>query len=582
MKKPSIYSLFITVVLCLSVMLSACAGQTGADYTDNTKEIQNGDSTMSTDGWDLSAPDIDIIKAQYPEKCPAVARNRNDTVIIGTSDFGGVFNPLYCETAFEAAVTELIFDGMVESDYNALPIPGMADYEISQDGLTYTFTLKEGVKFSDGTPVTAEDVEFTVYALADPEYYGPYDVLSVGISGLSDYYEGNTETISGIEVLDERSIRFTLDEPNAQAIWLFRVGILSKNYYGKDFKKGNVAAIESLSDQPMGCGQYKLAEYNLGESIKLVASDNYWKGTPKVKNLIFSLTPIGQEVERLITGEVDIDFPVPSNDTVKSAADAGFLDIYRYPSNGYSYLGLNLNLAKYQDKKVRQALVYGLNRKDAVEAVFGPYAKTINIPQSRLSWAYTEEGINTYEFDLNKAAALLKEAGWEKDASGKLKKDGETFKITFSTAEDNPFTQVLIPVMQENYGKLGIEMIFEPLDFMTLIDKILAGDIDMWCLAWDLTTDPDDSGSYKTGGPQNLYHYSNPEADLLWEKGVKELDREKRKETYHQVYRLLNEDIPCIWLYQRSDMWVVNSRIKNFMVSPYRNWTHDMWRMEIQ
>ena len=100
----------------------------------------------------------------------------------------------------------------------------------------------------------------------------------------------------------------------------------------------------------MGCGQYKLAEYNL-ESIKLVASDNYWKGTPKVKNLIFSLTPIGQEVERLITGEVDIDFPVPSNDTVKSAADAGFLDIYRYPSNGYSYLGLNLNLAKYQDKK---------------------------------------------------------------------------------------------------------------------------------------------------------------------------------------------------------------------------------------
>ena len=136
--------------------------------------------------------------------------------------------------------------------------------------------------------------------------------------------------------------------------------------------------------------------------------------------------------------------------------------------------------------------------------------------------------------------------------------------------------------MQENYGKLGIEMIFEPLDFMTLIDKVLAGDIDMWCLAWDLTTDPDDSGSYKTGGPQNLYHYSNPEADLLWEKGVKELDRDKRKETYHQVYRLLNEDIPCIWLYQRSDMWVVNSRIKNFMVSPYRNWTHDMWRMEIQ
>lgn len=553
----------LMVILCLSVLFTSCA------------------RTTSPENWDLAAKEIDIIRAQSPENCPETAQKRNDTIIIGTSELNGVFNPLYSETAFDMNVANLVFDGMVESDFNAVPIPGMADFQISDDGLTYSFILKDGVKFSDGTPLTTKDVEFTIYAMCDPNYDGPYDGASIGIVGFKDYAAGDAGSISGIKVVDEKNIQFTLEKPNGQAIWFFGVGILSKNYYGKDFEIGNLETVKAFNDQPMGSGQYKLAEYNLGESIKLTSHENYWKGKPKIKNIIFSLTPPGQEVERVITGEVDIDFPAVSQDTVASAVDTGFVDIYRYPTNGYSYVGMNLKDAKYQDQKVRQALVYGLNRQAVVESVFGPYANVINIPQSRVSWAYSEEGINQYSFDLEKAAALLAEAGWEKDGTEKLMKDGKNFKITFSTSEGNPFTDVMIPVMQEDYGKLGIEIAFEYLDFMALIDKVLAGQADMWFLAWDLTADPDD-GSYKSDGAQNLFNYANPEVDLLWEQGVKGIDRDKRKETYRQVYQTLNEDIPCIWLYQRSDMWVVNSRIKDFKVSPYRNWTQDMWQMEIQ
>ncbi|MEL7563483.1 MAG: ABC transporter substrate-binding protein [Dehalobacterium sp.] len=553
----------LMVTLCLSVLLTSCA------------------RTTSSENWDLAAKEIDIIKAQSPENCPATAEGRNDTVIIGTSECNGVFNPLYNETAFDMNVTSLVFDGMVEADYNAVPIPGMADFQISADGLTYSFTLKDGLKFSNGIPVTAEDVEFTIYALCDPNYDGPYDSASIGIAGYEDYVTGDADSISGIKVLDEKNIQFTLEKPNGQAIWFFGVGILSKNYYGKDFERGHLETIKAFNDQPMGSGQYKLVEYNLGESLILAAHDTYWKGTPKIKNIIFSVTPPGQEVERLMTGEVDIDFPAVNQDTVNAAVNAGFIDIYRYPTNGYSYVGMNLIDDKYQDQKVRQALIYGLNRQAVVESVFGPYANVINIPQSRVSWAYDEAGINPYNFNLEKAAALLTEAGWEKDGSGKLTKDGRNFKITFSTSEGNPFTDVMIPVMQEDYGKLGIDIEFEYLDFMALIGKVLAGEADMWFLAWDLAADPDD-GSYKSDGAQNLFSYANPEVDLLWEQGVKELDRSKRKEIYSQVYRKLNQDIPCIWLYQRSDMWLVNCRIKDFKVSPYRNWTYDMWQMEIQ
>lgn len=563
MKKLGNYFLLM-VLLCVSVLVTSCA------------------RTTSTESWDLASKQIDIISAQYSENCPDAAKKRNDTAIIGTSEFNGVFNPLYSESAFDLNVTSLIFDGMVEADFDAVPISGMADFQISDDGLTYSFTLKDGIKFSDGTPLTTKDVEFTFYALCDPGYDGPYDAASIGIAGYGEYFEGKSERISGIKVVDEKNIQFTLEKPNAQAIWFFGVGILSRDYYGHDFKKGNLETVKALHDKPMGCGQYKMSEYRLGESVELSSHDNYWKGKPKIKNLIFSVTPPGQEVERVITGEADIDFPAVSQDTVTSAVDAGFIDIYRYPTNGYGYVGMNLNNLKYQDKKVRQALVYGLNRQAVVETVFGPYAQVINLPQSRVSWAYNEGGLNQYSFNLDKAAALLKEAGWEKDSSGKLVKDGKQFEICFSTDEGNPITDVMIPVMQENYSKLGIKMEFQYLDFMTMVDKLESGDLDMWFLAWDLTPDPDDSGTYKTDGPQNISHYSNPQADLLWDQGVKEVDRDKRKDIYRQVYQILNDDIPCIWLYQRTDMWVVNSRVKNFKVSPYRNWTCDMWQMEIQ
>lgn len=562
MKKTRITAI-IALVICFAFLLTSCGSQS------------------STSSWDLAAKQIDIVKGANPEKSPEVVSKRKDTLLIGSTDFNGIFSPAWAESAYDKAVTFLVNGSLVEPDFDAKPIPALADFKISEDNLTYTFTIKDGVKFSDGTPLTAKDIEFTYYVLSDPSYDGPTDTASVGIVGYKDYVENKADTITGIKVINDKTIEIKLENINAKAIWFLGDSVMSKAYYGKDFVKGNLDGVKALHSKPMGAGPYKLTEFKLNDSITLVANDDYIKGAPKIKNVIYSVTPEGQELERVTLGEVDIDFPTVGIDNIEEAKNAGFIDIYRFPTNGYGYVGFRNDNPKYSDKRVRQALIHALNRKDVVEAVFGPYANVINIPNSKVSWAYTEDGINKYEFDLTKAENLLKEAGWTKNANGKLEKDGEVFKILFTTVQGHSVTGPMLPVMKDDYAKLGIDVEIEYVDFPTLLDKANSGKIDMWFMAWGLVADPDPYGTYGSDGPQNQYAYKSAEADKYMKEALLTTDIEKRKESYKKVYQILNDDVPCFWIYQRSDMWAVNSRVKNFKVSPYRDYYYDLYQTEL-
>lgn len=562
MKKLRMTAL-LAMVLCFAVIAVSCGSQ------------------ASSSSWDMAVKQIDIVKGTNPEKSPEGAKNRKDTLVIGSTDFNGIFTYGWSETAYDQYVAGLVEGNLVEPDFDAQPIPGMCDFKISSDNLTYTFTIKKGVRFSDGTPVTAKDIEFTWYVLCDPSYDGPIDSASVKIIGAKDYFENKADTISGIKVVNDSTIEAKVEQVNAEAIWFFGGSVLSKSYYGKNYAKGNLDGIRTLHNKPLGAGPYKLIDFKLGESITLLANDNYFRGAPKIKNVIYSVTPEGQELERVKLGEVDVDFPTVNEENIEDAKNSGYIDIYRFPTNGYGYIGFKNDDPKYSDKRVRQALIYALNRKDVVQAVYGPYANVINIPQSKVSWSYTEEGITNYEFDLTKAEALLKEAGWEKNANGKLEKDGQVFKIVFTATQGHPVTDPMLPVMKDDYGKLGIDIEIEYVDWPTLTDKVNAGTADMWFMAWGLTPDPNPYNVYGSDGPQNRYHYKNADADKYMNEALLTTDIAKRKEVYKKVYQVINQDVPCIWVYQRSDMWAVNSRVKNFKVSPYRDYTFDLYQTEL-
>ncbi|MCM3339499.1 ABC transporter substrate-binding protein [Paenibacillus sp. MER TA 81-3] len=576
------FSIIMCLLLSLTLVLSACGGSKEGSG-DTSSAGQTSEQSSGSGEGELVADGL--LKATDQTKSPEAANNRKDMVIIGFTAPSGIFNPAYAETAYDIYVSETLFESMLQVNKDGTYSEALAEsYSISEDKLTYTFKLKDGLKFSDGSPLTAEDVAFSLTVLHDKSYDGPSDIIKdAHIKGGQEYKDGKATTVEGVKVIDPRTIEVTTTEPGALAFSAIgTTGVLSKAYYGKDYKQGDLGYMKDLFTKPLGSGSYKLEKFAAGQEAVLTANENYYKGKPKIPNLIFKFTTNETNVQLLQTGETDMDFITVSKDQVDQLKEMGFLDVNLFPTNGYGYINFNHNRDQFKDKRVRQALTYGLDRQQIVDAVYQGYADVIDIPQSKESWSYTDE-VTKYNFDLEKAKQLLDEAGWTVGADGMREKDGKKFKIIFTATTPNEVNDAIIPIAQANYKELGIEFIAEQMDFNAAIEKRKKGDFDMMFLAWGLTPDPQSSENvFKTGGSQNDIGYSNAKLDELFTKAGKEVDIEKRKPIFKEIYQELNEDLPYIYLYQRRDMWATNARIQGFDMSPYRRFTNDLSQIEIK
>lgn len=586
---------FFTTIVCLllvsALFISACGKSNGDTAGDDTatpgteQTTDQGGSEQSGGETDngSAGDDTGFLKASDPSLIPAAAKARTDTIIVGMQNTSGIFNPAFYDTAYDAYVIDTIFESLNQYGKDATLEPGLATWEISEDGLTYTFHIDPKATFSDGTPVTAEDVEFTFKVFLDPSYDGRADLTVPRIVGTDAYKNGDADSIEGIKIIDEKTIQITVEEVKATTLAYLGVPVLSKNYYGKNFKKGDLSGVKALNDKPFGSGPYVFKEYIPGQEVRLEANPNYWKGPAKIKNLVFKATTDETNMQMLQTGETDFEEGISVNKDNMDALEAmGFVDRSLLLNNGYGYIAINHDVAKFQDKRVRQALTYGLNREDVVFAYSQGFANVIDVPQSKLSWAYPDESkITHYNYDPEKAKQLLDEAGWKLESDGYRYKDGEKFTIQFSASTPNPVNDALVPIMKENYKELGIEVVAEQLEFGAVVDKMTAGNYEMAFLAVSLDADPDPYGLFHTNGGSNNYNYSNPEVDKLIEQGQKELDQNKRKEIYGQLYQILNDDLPVIYMYQRYNLNVINARLQGFDISPYKDFSKSIHQVEI-
>jgi len=553
-------------VMTLSMVLAACGKTEPASkpVDDITKNITS------------------IIKAEKPDSVPETAKNRKDTLVVGVDTPDGVFNPLYSESSYDGYIVSSIFNGLLDVDNEGNPIKGIAEsWKISEDGLTYTFKMKKDVKFSDGTPVKASDVAFTYAVAADSSYSGVMDVPSMKLKGYDEYNSGKATTFEGVKAIDDNTVQFTLTEKNATAMYSFGVGILSQAYYGKDYKQGDTKAIEGMHQKPMGCGAYKLSNYKEGQEVDLVRNDSYWKGAPKIKNIIYRATTEDTRIPMLASGEIDMDMVTVKQENIDQIKEAGFLSIQMFPTNGYGYIGMNCKSPLFSDVKVRQALAYGLHRAEIVKAVYGEYANVQNVPTSMVGWTYTND-VEKYEYSIEKAKSLLDEAGWKVGASGLREKDGKKFEIHFTASTPNPVNDAIIPVAQKDYELLGIKFIPEQMDFNAVRAKIKKGDWEMYFMAWGLGADPDCSSIFTSKGSQNKTNYSNAKVDELCNKGLVTLDTKERKKVYQDLWKEINKDLPYIFMYQRRDMWVISARVQKLNCYPNRDFTNDLWQAELK
>ena len=351
---------------------------------------------------------------------------------------------------------------------------------------------------------------------------------------------------------------------------------ISTAKYGDLIKKGDLSKFKSLNMVDyVSNGAYVLKEYKEKTSATLEANPNFYLGEPKTKNLIFKVVATNAELQAVETGDVDIhDQVVCDDDHIEEAMSAGFINLKIQPTLGYGYVATNQKNEIFQDVKVRQALLHAIDRKSLNQAVYGQYAITLNIPQAPISWLYDDEGLETYDYDLDKAAELLKEAGWEKDGD-KLMKDGKQMKIVFSAMSGNVVTDTMIPLMIDAYGQLGIDFQAEYVDWPTLQSKSQNGTFDMMFMAWGLTADPDLTGTFasaEAGGTQNRTGYANPELDKMLAEALASTSQDEQKEKYKEIYKLINEELPLYPIYERCDLICYNTRVQNIEQSSYVKW----------
>ena len=570
MKKNKKLMSAASLALAACMLLSACGGgKTGSQVTASGSASGSTSSTAAK-----SMTDIKTIKATDASKLPSAASARKNTLVIGCADLSGKFQQLYAESVDDWHVSWPISGApLMNNDDEGNLIDGTAKMDVSGDGLTYTFKLKYDDKYSDGSPVKAEDYVNFYKVLSDKSYDGPVNSLtSYNVVGAQDYHDGKAKDISGIKVVDSKTIQVKLSKANSSAQYeLGGAYPISTAKYGSLIKQGDLKAFKAQSMiNYVTNGSYTLTAYKQGQNATLKANSNYCEGAPKIPNIIIKVVAQGAEMQAVTTGEVDIDEEVSCNaDQVAIGQNAKFVNMQIAPTLGYGWIGMDHKNPLFTDQKVRQALLYAIDRKGLVKAVYGDYGHVQNINQTAESWLYTTEGINTYDYDLTKAASLLKEAGWTKDSSGNLTKDGKQFKFTFSASKGNAVTDVMIPMMINAYKKLGITMQAEYVDWPTLQNKFDQKKYDMAFMAWGLTADPDDSYIYKTGGSQNWYNYSNKELDAAYDTALSTLDKTKRKAAYQKVYQIINNDLPNFIVYQRSDLIAYNTRFKTFKASPY-------------
>jgi len=470
------------------------------------------------------------------------------TIVVASIGDAKRLNPIIANDSASGEINGQVFNGLIKYDKDLLFEGDLAkSWEVSDDGLVITFHLRPNVRWHDGVPFTADDVLFTYQKLIDPNIATPYG---------ADY-----ERVARAEVLDPLTFRVTYKEPFAPALESWSMGIIPKHLL-----KGKDINTDDFNRHPVGTGPYKFKEWLTGQKIVLVANDDYFKGRPNIDEYIYRIIPdpatIFLELKAKGVDTMGLT-PLQYQRQTKTAFFRENFRKFRYPANGYTYLGYNLRDPKFSDKKVRQALSYAINKEDIIKGVRLGLGSVATGPYPPHYWAYNPKA-RRYPYDPEKARRMLAEAGWvDTDQDGILDRDGQPFRFTIITNQGNDERKQAAEIIQQNLKKVGISVKIKVVEWQAFINQFVdKRNFEAIILGWSIGIDPDNYIMWhasQTGPNQhNFVSYSNPEVDRLLVLGRKTFDRQNRQEIYRKIHAILAEDQPYCFLYVPDALPIVN------------------------
>lgn len=476
-------------------------------------------------------------------------------------------NPLLITTKYDHYISRYLFDPLLQYDSQLEVAPGLAEkWEVSPDGKEYTFHLNPAARFSDGTPVRASDVLFTLKKLVDPT------TEAVQFAGQFEQAD-----LAKTRVIDDRTIVIAFKETlAAQIIWFFNLRVLPEHVYGTgDFKT-------AFDRQIVGTGPYKLTRRTARQEVLLERRDDYWGPRPHLQKILFKvITDDSVAWNALKRGDID-EMQVPSEIWIRESLRPElkkYLDFRRFYSLNYNFVPWNLKDPLLGDKRVRRALAMCIDLESVVKNLYHGTARAMSGPFTPDQWAYNPD-VPVIKYDPQEAKRILNSLGWlDTDGDGWLDKNKKPFRFEMVVVAGNiasgPFSQLF----QAELKNIGVDMQISAIDGNSFMERVLGGNFQAAILNWDLDPDPDPySLFYSSQVPPRGYNFigfSSPKADQLISAGHRELDRAKRVAIYRELHALLADEQPYTWTIQVSQKWAINKRVRG--VKESKGWGLFLW-----
>lgn len=539
MKKRMLATLFSSL-LALSLALAGCGGaQQAQKPTETPQPAATGQ--------------------------PAAAPSGPKQLIVGRGGDTVGLDPITVTDGESFKVTENIFDTLVSyEEENTNVVPGLAEsWEIAPDGLSYTFKLRQGVKFHDGTDFNAEAVKFNFdrwmdksNPLHNKEGYEYYNDMFGGYKGDENH------VIKSVDVVDPYTVKFTLNRPLAPFI---------QNLGMSTFAIASPTALkekgpEKFNEEPVGTGPFVFKEWKRNDTITLEKNPNYWnQGFPKLDKLVFKVIPENTaRLTALTSGEIDLMDGLNPDDA-QSVKDNPELQLILRPSMNIGFVGFNVEKKPLDNPKVREALAYAINKPAIVEAFFAGLGEPAVNPMPPSLWGWNGN-IKDREFNLDKAKQLLAEAGYPNG-----------FKIKFwAMPVPRPYMPDGVKIaeaIQQDLKKIGVEAEIVTMEWATYLEKTKAGEQEMFMLGW--TGDNGDPDNFLATlldknniGGNNRTRYASEETHKLLIAAQSATTKEEREKLYQQAQEIIFKDVPMVPLAHSTPALAAKKNVINYKPHP--------------
>lgn len=489
-------------------------------------------------------------------------------------------NPALATDGNSLVASAVIFENIFRVDPDTgLPLPNLASWDLSEDGLTYTFTLQEGLVWSDGVPITSADVKFTYDAIMSDAVQSPR--------------KADVAAIASFEVVDERTYVVTLAAPNC-TIWgsaFASIVPLPAHKFAADFSDFMTSAFNTAPD--VGSGPYLFEERAAGEYLRLKANPLYRLGEPKIPALVFRILADPATLNQAVqTSSVDYAFMYPED--FMQIPDASMVNTYIFPNNNTPIVLMNYqdptdpkpaydengNLNElvpnkfFADIRVRQAVAMGYD-KGALAIVSGEGSVPLTGPITP-AWynTYDMSAIEPWPYDPERAKALLEEAGWvDTDGDGVREKDGVKFEVDLAYSPLVTLWSNIAAVLQDQLGQIGIKVNVNSMEWSAYLSEVLLP------AKYDLTIVGFGGGTVIDGiaynllysknaipnGGFNLVSYINPEMDRLLDQArtMPGCAVEDLQPLYQQIQQIARDDVPYDWVVSTTQVNLINKRVLN-------------------